>query len=88
MVKSLMPSIKLSLTVEQVKALFQIGQIQLFHMKFLNPKLPGYKAQPGELQAAESAVRVLEAALKEEKLQAPPAWQNPSRRVPPMPRVK
>jgi hypothetical protein len=65
MVKLFMESINLSPTVGQVKALLQISQNQLFRMKFLDPKMPGYKACPGEVEAAESAVQALTDALKE-----------------------
>ena len=57
MVKLFVESINLSLTVKQVKALLQISQNQLFRMKFLDPKMPGYKARPGEVEAAESAFK-------------------------------
>ena len=80
-----MQSINLTLTVEQIKALLQIGQNQLFRMKFLDPKMPGYKARPGELEAAESAIQALTAALKEDRLKGTPtAWETPIRhgRVP------
>ena len=63
-----MKHLNLKLTVDEVKALLQISRNQIFRMKFLDPKMPGYKAHPGELEAAESAVKVLEAALKEDRL--------------------
>jgi hypothetical protein len=75
-----MPSISLSLTVDQIKALLQISQNQIFRLKYLDPKMPGYKARPGELEAAESAVQALMAALKEGRLRPP--------ETPPMPRGK
>lgn len=82
-----MQSINLSLTVEQIKALLQISQNQLFRMKFLDPKMPGYKARPGELEAAESAVQALTAALKEERSRTTGTWETPTRRAT-LPRVK
>ena len=54
-----MKSIKLSFTLDELKGLLQTIQTQLFHVKYLDPRIPGYKAQPGELEAAESAVRFL-----------------------------
>jgi len=63
-----MESVKLNWTVDQIKAVLRTSQNQLFHVKYLDPKFPGYKAKPGELEAAESAIRVLEGALKEERL--------------------
>jgi hypothetical protein len=74
-----MQSINVSLTVEQIKALLQIGQNQIFRMRFLDPKMPGYKIRPGELEAAESAVQALTVALKEEKFRTPTTWETPAR---------
>jgi hypothetical protein len=59
-----MPDINLTLSTEQVRALLQISQNQLFRLRFLDPKMPGYKARPGEVEDAASAIKVLEAALK------------------------
>ena len=59
-----MSSTNLSLTVDQVKALLKIIQHQLLYVKYLDPRIPGYIALPGELEAAESAVHVLEALSK------------------------
>jgi hypothetical protein len=59
-----MPDVNLTLSVDQVRALLQISQNQLFRLKFLDPKMPGYKARPGELENVASAIKILEAALK------------------------
>lgn len=80
-----MQSISLSLTVNEIKALLQISQNQIFRMKYLDPKMPGYKAHPGELEAAESAVQTLSAALKEDRLRTPTAYETPTRRGPVQP---
>lgn len=74
-----MKSLNVSLTVDQVKALLRISQNQIFRLKFLDPKMPGYKAHPGELEAAESAVKVLEEALKEDQFKTPTSWETPAR---------
>ena len=74
-----MNSIKLSLTLGELKALLHVSQNQLFHVKYLDPKIPGYKAQPGQLETAESAIRVLEEAIKQDRLRTPTAWEKPSR---------
>lgn len=63
-----MQSVKLNWTVDQIKAVLRTIQNQLFHVKYLDPKFPGYQAKPGELEAAESAIRALEAALREDRL--------------------
>ena len=75
-----MSSITLTLSTEEVKALLQISQNQLFRLKFLDPKMPGYKARPGELEAAETAVKTLEAALKGSKKADDGGWNMPLRR--------
>jgi hypothetical protein len=72
-----MPDIKLTLTIEQAKALLQISQNQLFRLKFLDPKMPGYKARPGELENAESAAAVLERAISGSKVKDDGGWQTP-----------
>jgi hypothetical protein len=74
-------SIQITLSTEEARALLQIGQNQLFRLRFLDPKMPGYKARPGELEAAESAVKTLEAALKGiEGVIDDGGWATPIRR--------
>lgn len=77
---SKMQCINVSLTGDQVKALLQISHSQIFRLKYLDPKMPGYKVHPGELEAAESAVQVLEAALKEDRFRTPGLFETPIRR--------
>ena len=77
-----MQSIHLTLSVEEVKVLIHISQNQLFRIKFIDPKMPGYKARPGEVEAAERAVETLEAALKASKPTVDDGgWSVPIRRV-------
>ena len=80
-----MQSVKVNWTADQIKAVLRTSQNQLFHVKYLDPKFPGYTGRPGELQAAESAILVLEAALKEERLKI--TYQIPIGRGAP-PRLK
>jgi hypothetical protein len=76
-----MESIHLTLSAEEVRALIQISQNQLFRLKFLDPKMPGYKARPGEVEAAERAMKTLEAALKAGKSAVDDGgWTEPIRR--------
>lgn len=75
-----MKPIKLSLTAEQVKALLRILRNQLFQAKYLDPRFPGHKSQPGELEVAESAVRTLEAALRDDQLRSPSSFDVPIHR--------
>jgi hypothetical protein len=59
--------IKIELTVEELQALVTLTENQFFRIKFLDPKMPGYKARPEELKAARSAVATIHEALNEEK---------------------
>ena len=74
-----MQDVTFTLSIEQAKALLQISQNQLFRLKFLDPKMPGYKARPGELENAESAVKVLEGALRGPKVNDDGGWTAPAR---------
>lgn len=80
-----MQSVRLKWTVDQIKAVLRISQNQLFHVKYLDPRIPGHRAQPGELEAAESAIRVLEAALRKDRLSI--TYEIPARRGA-LPRLK
>lgn len=75
-----MKTIKLILTLDELKGILRTSRNQLFQVKYLDSKFPGYKARPGELEAAESAIRVLESALKEDRLRTPTAWEKPTHR--------
>jgi DNA-directed RNA polymerase subunit H (RpoH/RPB5) len=78
-----MQPIHLTLSAEEVKALIQISQNQLFRLRFLDPKMPGYKARPGEVEAVERAVKTLETALKGVKgVIDDGGWTAPIRRDP------
>src|SRR5450631_567924 len=46
-------------TMEELQALVTLTENQFFRIKFLDPKMPGYKARPDELKAAQSAVAVI-----------------------------
>jgi hypothetical protein len=62
-----MKKIKIELTVEELQALVTLAENQFFRMKFLDPKIPGYKAKPEEMMAAQSAVATIHKALNREK---------------------
>jgi hypothetical protein len=62
-----MKKITVPLTVEELQALVTLTENQFFRMKFLDPKMPGYKARPDELKAAQSAVAVIRKVLDKEK---------------------
>ena len=62
-----MKKITLRLTAEELQALVTLSENQFFRLKYIDPKMPGYKVHPEELRAAQSAVQVLQDALKKEK---------------------
>ena len=62
-----MAKIRIELTMEELQALLTLASNQFFRMKYIDPKLPGHKERPDELRAAQSAVQVLETALKAKK---------------------
>ena len=62
-----MRKITVQLTVEELQALVTLAENQFFRIKFLDPKMPGYKARPDELEAAQSAVAVIRKVLDKEK---------------------
>jgi hypothetical protein len=62
-----MKKITIQLTAEELRSLVTLSENQFFRLKYIDPKMPGYKARPDELRAAQSAVQVLQEALKKEK---------------------
>lgn len=53
--------------MEELQALLTLADNQFFRIKYIDPKIPGHKERPDELRAAQSAVQVLQNALKTEK---------------------
>ena len=62
-----MKKITVQFTAEELQALVTLSENQFFRVKYIDPKMPGYKADPEELRAAQSAIQILEGALKKEK---------------------
>jgi hypothetical protein len=58
-----MPKITVQLSLDELQSLIKLTENQFFRIKFIDPKMPGYKAHPSELEAAQSAVAVLKEAL-------------------------
>jgi hypothetical protein len=59
--------IKLELSAEEVKALATLAENQLFRMKFIDPRLPGYNIEPEVFRASQSATALLSDAVKKER---------------------
>jgi hypothetical protein len=62
-----MSKITVQLTPEELQALVTLTENQFFRIKYLDPKMPGYKGRPKEVEAAQSAVHILQTALRKEK---------------------
>jgi hypothetical protein len=62
-----MKKINVQFTLEELQAILTLTDNQFFRMKFIDTKIPGYKARPGELENAKAAVEAIQAALKKAK---------------------
>ena len=58
-----MKKISVDLTLEELQALLKLADNQLFRIKYIDPKMPGYVPHPGELEVSKAAVQVLQDAL-------------------------
>jgi len=59
--------ISVELTLEELQAILTLADNQLFRVKYIDPKMPGYVSRPEELRAANSAVQILQDAVKTAK---------------------
>lgn len=59
--------ISVELTLEELQAILTLADNQLFRVKYIDPKMPGYVSRPDELRAANSAVQILQDAVKTAK---------------------
>ena len=62
-----MKKISISLTLEELQAITTLADNQLFRVKYIDPKMPGYSIHPKELEIASAAVQTLTEALKSAK---------------------
>jgi hypothetical protein len=65
-------NINLPLTPEELKALISLAESQMFRMKFIDPRIPGYKITPEAFSAAQSALRLLHATAINEGYERKP----------------
>ncbi len=59
-----MRKISVTLTLDQLQALLTLAENQLFRIKHIDPKIPGYIVHPEQLEISNSALQVLSEALK------------------------
>jgi hypothetical protein len=62
-----MQQIPVKLGLEELQALLEMVENQLFRMKFIDSRIPGHKANPEKQRAASSAVSTLQEAFKKAK---------------------
>ena len=62
-----MQQVSLKMNVDEAQALLELVDNQLFRMKFIDPKLPGHRANPDRLRLATAAVNRLKEAFRNAK---------------------
>lgn len=60
-----MKPLKVELTVEELTLLVSLASDQLFRREFIDPKIPGYRANPGEVSFGKSLVGRLRLIIQE-----------------------
>ncbi len=58
-----MKKISVQFTLEELQAAVTLAANQMFRVKYIDPKMPGYVSKPEELEAYRSALQVLQEAL-------------------------
>ena len=59
----MMQQIPVKLTLDEIRALLEMVENQLFRMRFIDSKIPGHKADPERKRIATSAVNNLQEAF-------------------------
>jgi hypothetical protein len=59
-----MQQIPVKLSLDEIRALLEMVENQLFRMRFIDSKIPGHKANPEKQRIATSAVNSLQEAFK------------------------
>jgi hypothetical protein len=62
-----MQQLSVKLSLEEIQALLEMLENQLFRMKFIDSKIPGHKADPEKQRVASAAVGTLQEAFKKAK---------------------
>ena len=64
---SFMPRLSVSLSLEEAQALLELVDNQLFRMKFIDSRMPGYKADPEKLRVSTSAIAAVRGVVDKAK---------------------
>ncbi|MBZ5580963.1 MAG: hypothetical protein LAQ30_01935 [Acidobacteriia bacterium] len=62
-----MKKLSVQLTIEELQELVELVDNQLFRMKYIDPRLPGYRVNAVKVEAATSAVKALKDTFKAAK---------------------
>jgi hypothetical protein len=62
-----MKKLSVQFTLEELQALLELVDNQLFRMKYIDSKVPGYKSDPEKLKCATAAVQSLKETFKAAK---------------------
>jgi hypothetical protein len=66
-----MKNINFVLTLEELRLLASLASDQLFRRQFIDPKMPGYKGSPEEVEAGKALVGRMHATINEARQTAP-----------------
>jgi len=59
-----MEDVAIKMSAEELRALLEMVDNQLFRMKYIDSKIPGHRNKPEELKLATAAVGILREAFK------------------------
>jgi hypothetical protein len=62
-----MKKISVQFTLEELQAAVTLASDQMFRVKYIDPKMPGYVSNPERLTACKAALQALQDALEEAK---------------------
>jgi hypothetical protein len=62
-----MKKISVQFTLEELQAAVTLASNQMFRVKYIDPKMPGYVTNPVELNASKAALQALQDALETAK---------------------
>jgi hypothetical protein len=75
-----MKSINFAVTVEELRLLASLASDQLFRRQFIDPRMPGYKGSPEEVNLGKTLVVRMRLIIDEtQQVTAPLAQSRPSR---------
>jgi hypothetical protein len=72
-----METVAIKMSAEELRALLEMVDNQLFRMKYIDPKIPGHQKKPEELKLAANAVGILREAFNRARgIKARPATET------------